>query len=201
MKPALNKILIASTLLLIIQNSGATSLRDILRDTTSARPVITPSGQQTEVGFSPEGSGEQLVLKAIASAKTEIRILSYSFTSSRIVAALIDARHRGVDISLVVDYKNNISQDSSGKAVRALNALSNAGAKVRTVSVYAIHHDKTMIIDQRHIQTGSFNYSEAAANRNSENVIVIWNNADLAKVYLDHWRDRFSKGQDYTPRY
>jgi phosphatidylserine/phosphatidylglycerophosphate/cardiolipin synthase-like enzyme len=37
-----------------------------------------------------------------------------------------------------------------------------------------------VISDGKHVQTGSFNYSQAAAKSNSENVLVVWNNPDLA---------------------
>jgi len=39
----------------------------------------------------------------------------------------------------------NVSGDRSGKARAALGALVNAGADVRTISVYAIHHDKVSV--------------------------------------------------------
>lgn len=151
-----------------------------------------------EVGFSPDAGAEKLVLKVIASAQREIRILSYSFTSAPVVHALLNARHRGVDVALIADYKANVSEDRSGKARHALAALANAGCRVRTISVYAIHHDKTIIVDGRTVETGSFNFSSAAAHRNSENALVVWNNQDLAAVYLKHWQSRFSQGQDFS---
>ena len=58
------------------------------------------------MGFSPKGGAEALVLRVIDSAKTDIKALSYSFTSPRVVAALLRAAKRGVAVSLVADYKN-----------------------------------------------------------------------------------------------
>lgn len=154
-----------------------------------------------EVGFSPREGAEKLVLKAINSARSEIRVMSYSFTSARVTEALLSARHRGVDVALVADHKNNLIDDKSGKPRAAFSALVNAGCRVRTISAYPISHDKTVVVDRETVETGSFNFSDAAANRNSENVIVIWKNPDLAKTYLSHWQDRFDRGQDYRPNY
>lgn len=154
-----------------------------------------------EVGFSPDEGAEKLVLKVIGSAQREIRMLSYSFTSAPVVRALLDARHRGVDVALIADYKANTSDDRSGKARHALAALVNAGCRVRTISAYAIHHDKTIIVDGRTVETGSFNFSDAAAHKNSENALVMWNNQELAAVYLKHWQSRFAQGQDFTVPY
>lgn len=156
---------------------------------------------RTEVGFSPNDGAEELVLKVIGSAKQTIRVAAYSFTSYPIVKALVDARRRGVQIAVVVDYKNNIQDDRSGKARAALNALVNAGIAVKTISIYPIHHDKYMIVDDIHVETGSYNYSKSAAVANSENVLVLWNAPNLAKSYEQHWQSRYNDGVDYTSAY
>ncbi|WP_126448049.1 phospholipase D family protein [Sulfuricystis multivorans] len=154
-----------------------------------------------EYAFSPHEGAERLVLKVIDSARSEIRMMTYSLTSAQVVRALIAARHRGVDVAIVSDYKSNVAEDKSGKARAALSALVNAGCRVRTISLYPIHHDKVIIVDRETVETGSFNYSDAAAGKNSENVMVIWRNTELAKGYLEHWNRRFSHGEDYQIRY
>jgi phosphatidylserine/phosphatidylglycerophosphate/cardiolipin synthase-like enzyme len=57
------------------------------------------------------------------------------------------------------------------------------------------------VSDEKHVQTGSFNYSQAATKSNSENVIVIWNNAEVAATYLKHWANRFGQGLDFKSTY
>lgn len=113
------------------------------------------------------------------------------------VRALIAAKRRGVDVRVVVDDK--ASGSKSGLA--ALNLLANAGIAVRTNGKYAIHHDKYIVTDGLHVQTGSFNYSQAAAQSNSENVIVVWHNASLADSYLRHWKTRFDQGKRFKSSY
>ena len=65
---------------------------------------------------------------------------------------------------------------------------------IKVVSSYAIHHDKSIVVDARHTQTGSFSYSTAAAKSNSENVLIVWNNTAIAQKYLTHWESRWAKG-------
>lgn len=146
---------------------------------------------QVENAFSPGADAEALVLKVIASAKSTIRLAAYSFTSPKVVQALLQAKKRGVDVRVVVDDRGNRSKAS----LSAMNILLGAAIPVRTNSQYAIHHDKYVIVDEIHVQTGSFNYSKAAAKSNSENVLVVWGNADLAYSYLKHWRDRYEHGR------
>jgi phosphatidylserine/phosphatidylglycerophosphate/cardiolipin synthase-like enzyme len=100
-----------------------------------------PAAGTIEVAFSPNEGSEHLVVKVIDSAKSELLVLSYSFTSAPVTAALLRAKKRGVDVRLVADQRNNVSEDRSGKSRAALSALVNAGVDVRTISVYPIHHD------------------------------------------------------------
>jgi phosphatidylserine/phosphatidylglycerophosphate/cardiolipin synthase-like enzyme len=154
-----------------------------------------------EVAFSPSEGGEALVVKVADSARTELRILAYSFTSAPVTAALLRAKKRGVDVRLVADEKNNVSDDRSGKARAALSALVNAGIDVRMISVYPIHHDKIMVADRETVQIGSFNYSDAAARRNSENVLVNWRNPKLAAVYLAHFERNYRQARGFQTQY
>lgn len=161
---------------------------------------VRASGE-IEVAFSPDEGSEHLVMKVIDSAHSDIRVLSYSFTSARVTEALLRARKRGVDVKVVADYKNNVSEDRSGKARAALSALMNAGADVRVIRVYPIHHDKVLIVDEDTVQLGSFNYSDAAAHKNSENVLVNWHNPELAKVYLQHFSRNYGQATAFQLQY
>ena len=160
-----------------------------------------PAAGTIEVAFSPDEGGEALVVKVIDSAKSDLRVLSYSFTSAPVTEALLRAKKRGVDVRLVADKKNNVTEDRSGKARAALAALANAGADVRTISIYPIHHDKVIVADRQTVELGSFNYSDAAAHKNSENVLVNWNNPKLAEVYLKHFNRNYRLSQPYAQGY
>lgn len=165
-----------------------------------ADTVSVPATGTIEVAFSPNGGGEALVVKVIDSARSEIRMLAYSFTSAPVVRALIAAQRRGVAVALVVDERHNLTQDQSGKAAAALSALADAGVDVRTTSAFAIHHDKVIVADRATVQGGSFNYSAAAQRSNSENVQVSWQNPALAAVYLDHFNRNYRSSTPYKAR-
>jgi phosphatidylserine/phosphatidylglycerophosphate/cardiolipin synthase-like enzyme len=150
-----------------------------------------------EIAFSPDEGSENLVKKVINSATNEILVLSYSFTSQPITRALLDAKRRGVNVVLVADYKNNIEEDRSGKGHAALTELKQAGCVVKTISVYPIHHDKVIIADRKTVEIGSFNFSDAAAHKNSENVEVNWNNPQLAEVYIKHFQRNYRQADNY----
>ncbi|WP_156226405.1 phospholipase D family protein [Herbaspirillum chlorophenolicum] len=154
-------------------------------------------GPQIESAFSPEAGGEELVLKVIGSARKELLLAAYSFSSLKIATALVSAEKRGVDVRMVVDDKRNRGKSS----IAALSFLANAGIPVRTNSAYALHHDKYIVVDSRHVQNGSFNYTAGAAEANSENVLVIWNDAELAASFAKHWHVRWDQGSAFIPKY
>ncbi|ECF0927215.1 phospholipase D family protein [Salmonella enterica subsp. diarizonae] len=161
---------------------------------------ITPcviAAPSIQVGFSPEGTAQQVVLNSINQSQQSIRMMAYSFTSPVIVKALINARKRGVDVKVVVDEKGN-----RGKAsVAAMNLLVNAGIPVRTVSKFKILHDKIIISDKNSVETGSYNFSQSANSANSENAILIQDVPELAKQYLQHWQSRWQVGHDWKSTY
>lgn len=162
----------------------------------AVQPPASPT-QQIEVAFSPEAGSEALVVKVIAGARESIRLAAYSFTSPTIVRSLIEAKRRGVDVKVLVDDRGNRGQAS----LAALNLIVGAGISTRVLSSYAIHHDKYIVVDRRHTETGSFNFSQAAAKANSENVLVVWNNPEIALRYLSHWESRWTQGTAFEPTY
>ena len=82
-----------------------------------------------------------------------------------------------------------------------MNLLVNAGIPTRTIHVYPIFHEKFIVVDDKTVEAGSFNYTAAASFRNIEDVLVIWDDSALAAIYLAHWQDRFDQGDDYASAY
>ncbi len=167
----------------------------------SEKSVVVQNHGKIEAAFSPRQGAEELVLRVIRAANHEVRLMAYSFTAAEVVSELLAANKRGVDVQIVVDFRNNITEDHSGKARRALSALSSAGIPVRVVSAWALQHSKVVVVDQKTTLTGSYNFSATAATRNSENVLVVWDSPELAKAYLDHWQTRFNKGEAFRLAY
>lgn len=163
-------------------------------------PVPITYAATIETGFSPEGTALQLVLKTIETSHQEIRLMGYSFTSPEVVRALVQAKRRGVDVKVVLDWKSNAGKNNNASKA-AMNLLAGAGIPVRTVSTYKILHDKVIVADGRNTQVGSFNFSRAADRSNSENVLVVWDDPVVASSYLKHWASRWAQGSDWKQTY
>lgn len=148
-----------------------------------------------DVAFSPHGESLQLILKGITVAEKEILVAGYSFTSKPIAEALLTASRRGVSVRVVVDAKSNTGRYT------AATFLANHGVSVRSNGSYAIMHHKFMVIDSKHVQTGSFNYSTAAVSRNAENVLMLWNMPELAQIYVQEWQRLWEESIPMPPAY
>ena len=148
-----------------------------------------------EAAFSPRGESLQLVLKIIQSAQKTIHVAAYSFTSKPIAEALVDAKKRGVDVKVVADQKAN-----SGKYT-AVTFLANQGVPVRANGRYPIFHHKFILVDGKHLETGSFNYSAAAASKNAENVLVLRDVPVVVEKYQTEWARLWDEGVDVEKRY
>jgi len=169
---------------------------------TGESSTTLPATGRMEVAFSPNQGAEDLVVRVIQSAKSDIEVMAYSFTSPKVVSALAKAAKSGVKVYVLADHKSNIVEGgSSKKGIAALSAVATAGATVRTISVYPIHHDKVIIVDGKTVETGSFNYSKAAAEKNSENVLVNWDNPALAAAYRKHFEHNWQQSDAFKVGY
>ena len=144
-----------------------------------------------KVYFSPNGGCTDAILSQINQAKTEILLQAYSFTSKPIAQALIKAHQRGVRISAVLD-KSNRSQKYSGATF-----LQNLGIPVVIDDKHAIAHNKIMIIDDRVVITGSFNFTMAAENKNAENILILEDIPEITRAYRENFQSHLRHAVPY----
>jgi phosphatidylserine/phosphatidylglycerophosphate/cardiolipin synthase-like enzyme len=142
---------------------------------------------EIEDAFSPHQGATQLVVSTIDKARQSVRVAAYSFTSRPIGEALVKTHNRGVDVKVVLDKSQN--------STRSLAAfLQENGVPTRINSHYAIMHNKFMIIDNDVLELGSFNYTQAAEERNAENVMVIRNTPRVIADYARQWEKLWDEG-------
>jgi phosphatidylserine/phosphatidylglycerophosphate/cardiolipin synthase-like enzyme len=165
----------------------------------SAQLAPTPQAAQAAhaaitAAFTP-GQALPLVLDTIRGARSSILVAAYSFTSRPVATALRDAARRGVKVFVLVDA------NEASKGYSAARFLANERLPVRINARYAIQHNKFMVVDAATVQTGSFNYTASAAERNAENVLVVRNAPAIAAQYDAEWRRLWDEGTDLAPAY
>jgi phosphatidylserine/phosphatidylglycerophosphate/cardiolipin synthase-like enzyme len=127
-----------------------------------------------------QGGCTEAVVENLDRATNSALVQAYSFTSSPIAKALVDAKKRGVKVQVILD-KSQRTEKYSGA-----DFIQRAGIPTFIDGQHAIAHNKIMIIDGQIILTGSFNFTNAAEQNNAENLLVI-QDAALAKKYTVNW--------------
>lgn len=160
--------------LMLIQGCVGSSIN--LPEKSVTCPVI-------EACFTPGQDCTHQITKHISKAKYSILVQAYGFSSKDIADALIAAKNRGVKVKVILD-KSQRKQKYS-----LLHYIVDAGIPVWIDTKPAIAHNKVMIIDEKEVITGSFNFTDAAQKRNAENLVFI-SDAKLAQEYTENWEDR-----------
>jgi phosphatidylserine/phosphatidylglycerophosphate/cardiolipin synthase-like enzyme len=127
--------------------------------------------------YSPHGGCTEVIVRELSSARREILVLAYSFTSREISQALIDAKMRGVHVQIILDHSNEKELHTE------LHFMIEQGLAPLIDAEHAIAHNKVMIIDGHKVLTGSFNFTNQAERENAENLLVLEGQRELAQRY------------------
>ncbi len=148
---------------------------------SAEQTVVELPKTNIKVAFSPKDGITKMIIEEIQKAKESIDVAAYSFTSKAIAKRLVEANDKKIKVRVVLDK----SQRKAKKSVA--HFLIQNGVDVRFNEKYKIQHNKYMIIDQQHVECGSFNYTKAAEHYNAENAIIILNAPDFAKHYTQNF--------------
>lgn len=155
-----------------------------------ASPLAQAAEPKYEHAFSPEQGATELIVSTLNKANKSIYVAAYVFTSRPIADALIDAADRGLDVKVVVDAKQSRGRGNLS------DYLANHNVPVHKNGNYAIMHNKFMIIDQKVLELGSFNYTKAAEEKNAENVFVLRRAPKVIKSYTEQWNKLWLEGSN-----
>jgi phosphatidylserine/phosphatidylglycerophosphate/cardiolipin synthase-like enzyme len=133
------------------------------------------------VHFSPKGGATDAVVHELKAARREVLLLAYSFSSKPIAEALIAAKTRGVQVDVILDRSNEQESYSD------LPLLLEQGLAPLIDAQHAIAHNKVMVIDQRTLITGSFNFTHQAEGENAENLLVVKGHPELIRSYRENF--------------
>jgi phosphatidylserine/phosphatidylglycerophosphate/cardiolipin synthase-like enzyme len=147
---------------------------------------LTVDGIPLEVYFSPDDGVLSHILTVVSHAQHSVYFMAYSFTSDELAEALLGLAAVGVEVRGVFEtdqYRANIGTE--------YDRLLQSGLPVRLDGNPSHMHHKVLIIDERIVITGSYNFTANAEQRNDENLLVIEDPA-LAQLYLAEFHRVFS---------
>ncbi|MBE9523710.1 MAG: DUF1669 domain-containing protein [Chloroflexi bacterium] len=150
-------------------------------------PSFAIEGSLIETFFSPDDRVSSNIVALIQNAQESVFFMAFSFTSDEIAAALLERAEAGVNVKGIFDesqYFFNIGTE--------FDNLRDNGLGVHLDGNPHNMHHKVIIIDEKIVITGSYNFSRSAEERNDENVLII-HNAEVAKAYLGEFERVLAK--------
>lgn len=152
-----------------------------------------------EAIFSPWQDVEGALVAVVRAARRTIHVQAFAFTSRVLATALVQARDRGVQVSVLADREQAERQENS-----RIPQLAAAGIEVAIEVRYAAAHNKILLIDAEGeaptVITGSYNFTWSAQAKNAENVLILRGHRELVRRYLDNWKRHRAEAvayQDY----
>lgn len=140
-----------------------------------------PCYAKIDVKFTPSKDCEEAIVSFINNAENSIDVVVYAINNDKIVSALKKAYDRGVALRILTDRLQ-----ASGKYSRVLE-LYKYGINVRVNTKHKIEHNKFAVFDSNVASTGSFNWTNSATLRNSENCLFLIQDKDNIAKYQNRF--------------
>ena len=120
---------------------------------------------ENQVFFSPGEDCVNHIIDLINVAYTQLDICVFTISDDRISRAIVEAMKNGVEIRIISD---NFKVEDTGSDIED---LSRVGIPVKLDTSDNHMHHKFMIVDNKIVLTGSYNWTRSAALYNQENII------------------------------
>lgn len=133
---------------------------------------VGQASAEVAVCFTPGQNCAQFIVRQIDAARSELLVQAYGFTNAAILDAIERAKERGVAVTALVDKSNAGNTKVERRCI-----------EVQFDGTSGIAHNKVIVIDGRHVITGSFNFTESAQKKNAENVLLIANDPEVAQRF------------------
>jgi phosphatidylserine/phosphatidylglycerophosphate/cardiolipin synthase-like enzyme len=147
---------------------------------TADQQSVVVNGTPLQVYFSAEDDVMTRIIPYVRGAQSSIRFFAFSFTDQPLAQAMIDRAGTGVDVAGVFEKVGSETESSQ------LRTLYCAKLPARQDGNPRFLHDKVIVVDNRYVITGSFNFSANATESNDENVIII-DNPQIASLYMQEF--------------
>ena len=135
-------------------------------------PRITRDNTIIEVYFSPDDGVRGQIIPLIQNAQESVHVLAFSLTADGIADALLKKAQDGVDVRIVFDAEQAVS-NIGGK----YGYLKDAGLDVRQDTLDGLMHHKVIVVDNQVVVFGSYNFTNNAEDKNDENAVVVYDDS------------------------
>ena len=164
------------------------SISKVLLSKEAQKEIKTPVDM--EVCFSPDEPCDQKLIRFLDSAQKSIDVAIFDLTLDEWVHHLL-VQSKKISVRVLVDRRQ-------AKGVHSLvKTLIKGGVNVRLGHQRGIMHNKFTIVDNKAVETGSFNYTNSATERNNENQIYLFQ-SQVVDRYKKRFEEIWAQGDKVT---
>lgn len=121
---------------------------------------------RSDAFFSPGDSCRDTIIQQIGDATKRIKICVFTISDDLIAESIMRSHRKGLDIKVITDNDKSFDMGSD------VGRLAKEGVAVKMDSTPNHMHHKFMVVDDRALITGSYNWTRSAARYNHENILL-----------------------------
>jgi phosphatidylserine/phosphatidylglycerophosphate/cardiolipin synthase-like enzyme len=141
--------------------------------------------------FAPDHAPEMEIMKQMLKSRRRIDFAIFTFAgSSGIDDTMIALQRGGIAIRGVLDRAQGVQKWAATESLKAAGVEVHAARQGRTFNGHRLRklHHKLMVIDERVVIGGSFNYTDPANRLNDENIFILGDLEDDDPVSVERER-------------
>jgi phosphatidylserine/phosphatidylglycerophosphate/cardiolipin synthase-like enzyme len=150
-------------------------------------PEIEIGQTRMQVLFSPDDRVPDHVLSILRKAQESIYFMAFSFTDDDLGEAIRSRAAKDVIVAGVMD-----SEQVNFNIGTEYDLFRQANLDVFLDGNPAQMHHKTIIVDEKIVITGSYNFTRSATTRNDENLLIIYD-AQIAEFFMQEFQRIYSQ--------
>lgn len=151
-------------------------------------PQVRLGAATIENYFAPREPVQPHVVAAIERAQRSVEFLAFSYTDDATAEAMLARQRAGVTVRGVMENRNAEGTGSEYGRLRQ-----NGAAVFTDGNCYTMHH-KVIIVDERVVIAGSYNFTGRAEEINDENLLII-DDPLIAQAYHEEFERVYRQAQ------
>jgi mitochondrial cardiolipin hydrolase len=152
--------------------------------------LMLQSIQQSRAYFSPGEECRDIIIQQINLALHQLRICVFTISDDHISGAIANAFRKGVDIRIITDNDKSFDHGSD------IERLADVGIAIRADLTRNHMHHKFMVVDEKSVITGSYNWTSSAAKFNHENILLT-REGGIVNQFTDEFDKLWSEMTEY----
>jgi len=128
--------------------------------------ISHPMPSTSDAFFSPGEACRTVIINQIKAAINNLQICVFTISDDQITDAIITAHKRGTEIKIITDNDKSLDEGSD------IEQIARQGIAVKMDRTPNHMHHKFMVVDDKSLITGSYNWTRSAARFNHENILL-----------------------------